>query len=116
VGDGIISQTSIESSNSFISHSPFYGKHDLVLENISCSLKEKMMGVDHFIQGERKNHNSKHIFQSFQGTHFFFSILLHIIPCTLIFLILMLCSCVFQITLERIRHYIIRYKLIEITK
>jgi hypothetical protein len=50
VGDEIISQTSIESSNNFISHSPLYDKDDLVLENISCSLKEHMMGVDQFIQ------------------------------------------------------------------
>jgi hypothetical protein len=62
VGDDIISQTSIESSNNFISHSPFYDKHDLVLENISCSLKEHMMGVDQFIQGERtKPQFKKHI-------------------------------------------------------
>jgi len=54
VGDDNIGQTSNESSNSgnFLSHSPFYDEHDLVLENISCSLKEHMMRDDLFIQGE----------------------------------------------------------------
>jgi hypothetical protein len=51
VGDDNIGQTSNESSNygNFLSHSPFYDEHDLVLENISCSLKEHMMRDDLFI-------------------------------------------------------------------
>jgi hypothetical protein len=53
-GDENIGQTSNESSNygNFLSHSPFYDEHNLVLENISCSLKEHMMRDDLFIQGE----------------------------------------------------------------
>ena len=34
------------------SHLPFYDEHDLVLENILCSLKEHMMRADPFILGE----------------------------------------------------------------
>ena len=54
VGDDNIGKTSNESSNSgnFLSHSPFYDEHNLVLENILCSLKEHMMRDDLFIQGE----------------------------------------------------------------
>ena len=54
VGDDNIGQTSNESSNSrnFLSHSPFYDEHNLVLENISCSLKEHMMRDYMFILGE----------------------------------------------------------------
>jgi hypothetical protein len=52
VGDNNIGQTGNDSSNSdnFLSHSPFYDEHNLVLENILCSLKEHMMRDDMFIQ------------------------------------------------------------------
>ena len=63
MGHENIGQTSNESSNSgnFISHSPFYDEHDLVLENILCSLKEHMMRDNLFIREGTKLEFETHI-------------------------------------------------------
>jgi hypothetical protein len=115
MGDKIIqtiNQSSI--SSDFLSNFPLHNEPNCLLETVSYSLKENTTEVDQFIQGEGTKPDFEMHIPIISRDAFVSSILLHIIPCTLIFFILMLCNCVFHITLERIQHYIIRYK--EITE